>query len=368
MLSNKSLVLALCLAATGCAQTPRSDSADAGGHWWQFGSGQAADEQTTKAPADTADKPAPAVTKAEPAKDAKSDAGSPWYWPFAAGDTADTKPESAAVKTAEKPALVAKSEADSKWWWPFGSDKKDEPKAVPMPDPKVTKAWLDEYEPRLRAAIKDTPFELERRDDLLAITAPVDSSFNPDRPAMLLPVTLGPITRLAKLLESDQKTAVLVLGHADTTGAAEANQKISQQRAQSIAAIFRLSGLERNRLSLRGMGAVMPRAANDSAQGRSLNRRVEILVTPQDTMVALMSRYVVPPTAPTMVAVQDVKPAAVAPAPAKKAAPAKKETAKKAATKATAKKAPAKTAAKKPAAAKAPAKAPAKKTNDQASN
>ena len=368
MLSNKSLVLALCLAATGCAQNPQTDSADTAGHWWQFGSDKGADAQAVKAPAGDAGKAAP-VAKAEPVKNATTDSDSPWYWPFGLDDKTQAKSDAASGKAADKPApaLVAKSETDSKWWWPFGSDKKDEPKAVPMPDPKVTKAWLDEYEPRLRTAIKDSPFELERRDDLLAITAPVDSSFNPDRPAMLLPVTLGPITRLAKLLESDQKTAVLVLGHADTTGATEANQKISQQRAQSVAAIFRLSGLERNRLSLRGMGAVMPRAANDSAQGRALNRRVEILVTPQDTMVALMSRYVVPPTAPTMVAVQDVKPAAVAPAPAKKAAPAKKDTAKKAAAKTTAKKAPAKAAAKKPA-AKAAAKAPAKKTNDQASN
>ncbi|RRV06831.1 OmpA family protein [Pseudomonas sp. v388] len=371
MLSNKSLVLALCLAATGCAQTPQSDVSDTGGHWWQFGSDKAADDAVAKTPVADAPKAAAPVAKAEkPAEPGQSDSSGPWYWPFASNDSAPAKPDAVAAKAADKPVppLVAKSEADSKWWWPFGSDKKDEPKAVPMPDPKITQAWLDEYEPRLRAAIKDSPFELERRADLLAITAPVDSSFNPDRPAMLLPVTLGPITRLAKLVESDQKTAVLVLGHADTSGAADANQKISQQRAQSIAAIFRLSGLERNRLSLRGMGAVMPRAANDSAQGRSLNRRVEILMTPQDTMVALMSRYALPP-APTLVATQDVKPVAPAVVPAKKAAPAKKETAKKATAKtSTAKKAPAKAAAKKPAAAKAPAKTTAKKTNDQASN
>ncbi|KPC32876.1 OmpA family protein [Pseudomonas syringae pv. cilantro] len=294
-----------------------------------------------------------------------------------------------ASKPADKPAapsLVAKSETDTKWWWPFGANdgKTDEPKALPMPDPKVTQAWLDEYEPRLCAAIKDSPFQLERRDDLLAITAPVDSSFNPDRPAMLLPNTLGPITRLAKAVEGDQKTAVLILGHADTSGPTDANQKVSQERAQSVAAIFRLSGLERNRLSLRGMGAVMPRAANDSLQGRALNRRVEILMTPQDTMRVLMARYALPPVAPVMVATQDVKPVVPAPAaaPAKKAAVAKKDTAKKAPAKAsTAKKAaPAKTtaAAKKPAAtkttakakakAKAPAKAPAKKDDSQASN
>ncbi|OUM09353.1 hypothetical protein BW686_01265 [Pseudomonas syringae] len=386
MSSNKSLVLALCIAVTGCAQTPQSDSAASGGHWWQFGSGSESSDASaaSNAPAPgPAPAPAPVAKAAAPAPATGGESSGPWYWPFGSSDNAQAKPDAVASKPADKPAapaLVAKSETDTKWWWPFSSaGTKDEPKALPMPDPKVTQAWLDEYEPRLRAAIKDSPFQLERREDLLAITAPVDSSFNPDRPAMLLPNTLGPITRLAKVVEGDQKTAVLILGHADTSGPTEANQKISQERAQSVAAIFRLSGLERNRLSQRGMGAVMPRAANDSLEGRALNRRVEILMTPQDTMRVLMSRYALPPVAPTMVAAQDVKPVTPAPAaaPAKKAAVAKKDTAKKDTAKkapakaSTAKKAaPAKTtaAAKKPAATKAPAKAPAKKDDSQASN
>ncbi len=365
MSSNKSLAIALCLAVTGCAQTPKNDSADAGNSWWSFGSDKVADAAPVKTP-----EKASAAAAAKPATPvAKAESGTHWYWPFASSDSAEPKAEVAAApaaKPADKsvPPLIAKSETDSKWWWPFGGDKKEEAKAVPKVDPKVTQAWLDDYEPRLRLAIKDSPFELERREDVLVITAPVDSSFNPDRPAMLLPVTLGPITRLAKLVEADPKTAVLVLGHADTTGAAPANQKISQERAQSVAAIFRLSGLERNRLSLRGMGAVMPRAANDSAEGRKLNRRVEIVMTPENTMLALMSKYALPP-APTMVAAQDVKPApAVAPAPAK-AAPAKKAAASKPAAK---KAAPAKKAT--PAKA-APAKAAVKKkpaATDQASN
>ncbi|HEX8592855.1 MAG TPA: OmpA family protein [Pseudomonas sp.] len=360
MSSNKSLAIALCLAVTGCAQTPQNDSAAAGPSWWPFGADNVANTAPVKAP------------EAKPAPVAASDNGTHWYWPFASSDSAAPKAETAA-KPADKsvPPLVAKSETDTQWWWPFSSDKKDEPKAAPKIDPKVTQAWLDEYEPRLRLAIKDTPFEIERREDLLVVTAPVDSSFNPDRPAMLLPITLGPITRLAKIVEGDPKTAVLVLGHADTTGATVANQKISQERAQSVAAIFRLSGLERNRLSLRGMGAVAPRAANDSAEGRKLNRRVEILMTPQNTMAALMAKYQLPP-APTMVAVQDAKPAAVAPAvapkPAVKAAPSKAAAKKPVAKAPAAKKAvPAKKAA--PAKA-APAKAAVKKpaATDQASN
>ncbi|EGH41451.1 OmpA/MotB, partial [Pseudomonas syringae pv. pisi str. 1704B] len=182
MSSNKSLVLALCIAVTGCAQTPQSDSAATGGHWWQFGSGSdSADAGTAaKAPASS---PAPApVAKAAatPGPAAGAENSAPWYWPFGSNDNAQAKPDAVADKPAAKPAapaMVAKSETDTKWWWPFGNDSsKDEPKALAMPDPKVTQAWLDEYEPRLRAAIKDSPFQLERREDLLAITAPVDSS------------------------------------------------------------------------------------------------------------------------------------------------------------------------------------------------
>ncbi len=207
---------------------------------------------------------------------------------------------------------------------------------VPMPDPKITQAWLDDYEPRLRAAIKDSNLQLERRDNVLVVIAPVDGSYNPKRPAMLLPVTLGPFTRVAKAVEADPKTAVLVLGHVDATGAAPASQALTKERAQSIASIFSLSGLKQDRLMLRGMGDLMPRAANDSTQGRALNRRMEIMFTQRTTMLALLSKYNSGKTPPVaeMVAVQDVPaPAPAAKAPAKKAPAAKKAAAKPAAEK-----------------------------------
>jgi outer membrane protein OmpA-like peptidoglycan-associated protein len=235
MSSKKTLALALCVAITGCAQTPKND-AD-GGSWWPFGS---SDKVAAKEPA-----PAPAPLKpAATAPVAKTESSNPWYWPFGSDDEAvkaDMKAEVA--PEAKKPATVAKAEADAggKWWWPFGGKDQPTTKAVPMPDPKVTQAWLDDYEPRLREAVKDSNLQLERRDNVLVVTAPVEGSFNPDRPAMLLPVTLGPFTRVAKILEADPKTAVLVLGHSDSSGAAPANIKLSQERAQSIAAIFRLS-------------------------------------------------------------------------------------------------------------------------------
>jgi len=358
MSSNKTLALAVCFAITGCAQTPQNDAAG-DSHWWQFG---ASDKVAVKDPAQApaaAPAPAPlkaaapAPTTAAAAPVAKTESTSHWYWPFGSDDAA-VKPEVKAEAKAEaKPAVVAKADADTgtKWWWPFGGKEQSTAQAVPMPDPKVTQAWLDDYEPRLREAIKDSNLQLERRENVLVVIAPIDSSFNPKRPGMLLPVTLGPFTRVAKILEVDPKTAVLVLGHSDTTGVAVDNVKLSQERAQSVASIFRLSGLQRDRLMLRGMGGDAPRAANDSQEGRAMNRRVELLVTPQNTMVALLAKYNMPAPAPvTMIAAQTVKPVAapVTPAPAAKKAvvPAtKKAPAKKAAAKAPAKKAPAKKAA-----------------------
>ena len=396
MLSNKSLALALCLTITGCAQTPQNDAE--GGHWWSFGSDKAATKdavtQTDAKPdakpaagakpaAPVAAAAAPAPAAAAPAPVAKADTGSSW-WPFssksaddkAADAKSDLKADlkAATPTTAPAPATapaVAKTDTETHWWWPFESKPKPLAKVdvtnVPMPDPKITQAWLDDYEPRLRAAIKDSNLQLERRENVLVVIAPVDGSYNPKRPAMLLPVTLGPFTRVAKAVEGDPKTAVLVLGHVDATGAEPVSQALTKERAQSIASIFSLSGLKQDRLMLRGMGDLMPRAANDSTQGRALNRRMEIMFTQRTTMLALLNKYSSgkPPVA-EMVAVQTAPAPVPAPA-AKKAVPAKKATAKKAAAKPVAKKAAAKPAAK-PAVKKPAPKADAPAANDQAKN
>lgn len=177
---------------------------------------------------------------------------------------------------------------------------------VVVPETVIDHAWLDGYEPRLRDALKDSRFELERREGVLVVTAPVDASFNPDRPGMLLPVTLGPLSRVAKLVEGDEKTAVIVLGHADSTGSLEINRDISRQRAGAVAAIFRLSGLKHDRLRIRGLGPDMPRASNENEEGRALNRRVEMVLAPQATLLSLVAQYSEAPAKETQVAVAEV--------------------------------------------------------------
>lgn len=339
MYAKKTFAFALCLAITGCAHTSQDASAKTGTSWWPFGEPSAKEAANKEVAKDNGVEQAvqDRVTQAQAASDAKAASEGHWWWPF--GN--DGKAQAAATNPKGAPAAAVATAAKV--------------------DPAVTKAWLDAYEPKLREAIRGSKFELARGDDMFVVTAPVDGSFNPDRPAMLLPVSLSPITNVAKALEGDAKTSVLILGHADSTGAADANRKVSLERAQSIAAIFRLSGLQRNRLSTRGMGSVVPRAANDSPAGRALNRRVEMLVTPESGMAVLMAKYDQPtPVAAALVALQDVK--ALPEAPKAASATAKKTAGKQVAAKKPAAPAKKKAPAKKAAAAKKPV------ANQQAKN
>lgn len=219
-----------------------------------------------------------------------------------------SKPEPVADK---QPEAVQAESKNGHWWWPFGGNGKaaeqkaaqaqaqaqaraavaaaPAPAAVKKPEPKpVSKDWLDDNEKRLKTAVAGSKFEVERRGDLLVVVAPVESSFNRDRPNMLLPASLGPLSKMAKQVEGDAQSAILVLGHGD--GNAESDRKLTQERAQAVASIFRMSGLKSDRLMLRGMGADKPRASNDNAKGREQNRRVEIILTQRDSLPALMAQ------------------------------------------------------------------------------
>jgi len=218
------------------------------------------------------------------------------WWSFSSASN------SAKTQTTEQ--LQPQAKPDDASWWSFTSSAKPakitatEQGQTPQSLQNArTQAWLDLYEAPLRTALEGSGFTLERRTDVLMVSIPVQGSFNPDRPQMLLPAKLGALTRIAKLTAKDaQAPAVLILGHSDSSGKLELNRSLSQQRAQAVAGIFSLSGFKRDRMLLKGVGPDMPRAANDSGAGRALNRRVEVLFAPQDSLLALVQQYSKPAT------------------------------------------------------------------------
>lgn len=84
--------------------------------------------------------------------------------------------------------------------------------------------------------------------------------------------------RLAAFLNKYPDRTALIEGHTDDIGADNANQDLSQRRADAVKSYLVGQGVGNRRLSATGMGEGSPVAGNDSAGGRQQNRRVEVII------------------------------------------------------------------------------------------
>jgi outer membrane protein OmpA-like peptidoglycan-associated protein len=94
------------------------------------------------------------------------------------------------------------------------------------------------------------------------------------------------VDRLADILQNHPQRSVMVEGFTDTTGSADYNQRLSEQRADAVQGALVARGVQRARISALGHGESYPVAGNDSAGGRQLNRRVEIVLSSDGVQVA----------------------------------------------------------------------------------
>jgi OOP family OmpA-OmpF porin len=86
------------------------------------------------------------------------------------------------------------------------------------------------------------------------------------------------LEEIAKLLAQNPGFKILVVGHTDMTGSLDANMKLSQARAEAVAqALATQHGVAASRLKGHGVGPLCPVATNDTDEGRSRNRRVELV-------------------------------------------------------------------------------------------
>lgn len=83
---------------------------------------------------------------------------------------------------------------------------------------------------------------------------------------------------LAARMKTCPTVAVSVDGHTDSTGNAEANVRLSQERAEAVVAALVQRGVLAARLKATGVGSARPLADNSSAVGRASNRRIEFTV------------------------------------------------------------------------------------------
>lgn len=95
--------------------------------------------------------------------------------------------------------------------------------------------------------------------------------------ATLKPDAKPVVDQVVALLKADPALRLSIEGHTDDIGGADANRKLSQQRAQGVVEALVGNGVAADRLKSAGFGADKPLADNANSEGRAKNRRVELV-------------------------------------------------------------------------------------------
>lgn len=80
--------------------------------------------------------------------------------------------------------------------------------------------------------------------------------------------------------------SIMIIGHTDSDGSDEFNQKLSEKRAKTIAELFSKNGVDLNKMYYKGAGESEPFVFNDTNEGKAKNRRVEIVEVPDEDNIA----------------------------------------------------------------------------------
>lgn len=87
------------------------------------------------------------------------------------------------------------------------------------------------------------------------------------------------LQKLADFLKQYPQRKARIEGYTDSTGGADYNQALSERRANAVRTSLADMGISNDRISTHGYGKDSPVATNDTASGRQLNRRVEIILS-----------------------------------------------------------------------------------------
>ena len=126
----------------------------------------------------------------------------------------------------------------------------------------------------LRAQLQSISARRDARGEVMTLSGDAFASGQ----SGLLPEARANLQRVVEFVQRAPSSPVLIEGHTDAQGSANANQVLSQKRADAVRAALIEDGVEASRITASGVGEDRPVADNSSAGGRARNRRVEIIV------------------------------------------------------------------------------------------
>ncbi|MCL2040380.1 MAG: OmpA family protein [Bacteroidetes bacterium] len=94
----------------------------------------------------------------------------------------------------------------------------------------------------------------------------------------LLPESFPELDRLAKLMQESPTMKIRLEGHTDNIGTNQANMTLSQKRVEAVMNYLVSKGVDKNKITTVGRGALKPVVSNNTEEGRAKNRRVECYI------------------------------------------------------------------------------------------
>ena len=139
--------------------------------------------------------------------------------------------------------------------------------------------YLDRQQRELEQNLQGSGAQVTRQGEQLMVNLPGNVTFATDS-AQIRPEFYPVLNDVAATLQRYPQSYIDVVGHTDNTGSAEYNQRLSEQRAQSVANYLVSRGVEPARIAAYGQGETQPIASNATPEGRQANRRVELRIIP----------------------------------------------------------------------------------------
>lgn len=139
--------------------------------------------------------------------------------------------------------------------------------------------YMDRQEDVMRKRLQGSGVQVRRDGNNLNLVMPGNITFASSR-AEIRADFYDVLNSVTLVLKEYDKTNVVISGHTDSTGSDQVNQKLSQDRANSVRAYLISQQVRESRLQAEGYSSHSPIASNATEEGRQANRRVELQLIP----------------------------------------------------------------------------------------
>jgi len=142
---------------------------------------------------------------------------------------------------------------------------------------------LDKQAAELRRDMNNDDVMIQNTGDRLIVTLPQDILFAVNS-THITPSLRSDLAILAQNLINYPNSTIQIVGHTDSTGSADYNQSLSTERALAVSSILQQNGVAQFRIQSMGRGESQPIASNLTSEGRAQNRRVDVVILPNEIL------------------------------------------------------------------------------------